>query len=150
MEIAKAYGTVVVSALAHAFVVVLHPLVHAAATTIAVVEVFFAPDSTNATFIAVVYAFLIAKVIVEVANLTEVDGKILLTVRARPAFRLLKPATKTFDVSDGLAIELVVFLGVHLLLIADFIVAKPARPKHALTDWVRTLFLATSFVMFTT
>lgn len=150
MEIAKAYGTVVVSALAHAFVVVLHRFVHAAATAVAVVEVFFTPDSTNATFIAVVYAFLITKVIVEVANLTKVNGKILLTARARPAFWLLKPATKTFDVNDGLTIELVVFLGVHLLLVADLIVAEPARPKLALTNWVRTLFLATSFVMFAT
>lgn len=41
-----------------------------------------------------------------------------------------------------------VFLRVHFLLMAYLVVAKPARPKFALTDGIRTLLLTGSFVVF--
>ena len=150
MEIGEADRAVVVKSLVHTFMVFFHRFVQAASTAVAVIEVFFSSNSTYAAFIAVVDAFLVAEVIIKVAYITEVNSEILLASRASFAFWLLKHATETFDVSDGLAIELVVLLWIHFLFVADLIVAKPAGPKLAQADWVRTLFLAASFVMFAT
>lgn len=89
MEICEANGAVVVSALVHTFMVVFHRFVHAASTAVAVIEVVFSSNSTYAAFIAVVYAFLVAEVIIKVAYITEVNSEVLLASRASFAFWLL-------------------------------------------------------------
>jgi hypothetical protein len=52
--------------------------------------------------------------------------------------------------SDCSAIELVVFLRVHLLLVTDFVVAQPARPKLTLTDRVWALLHARASIVLAT
>lgn len=105
VKVSEADGAVVVGALVHAFVIILHGLVHAAATAVAMVEVVFASNSADPALIAVIYPFFVTKVVVQIANFTEIDSEVLLTASALPALRLLKPATQALYVGDGLAIE---------------------------------------------
>lgn len=148
MKISKADGTVIVNAFVHTFVIVLIGLVHAAAAVVAMVKVFFASNSTYSALIAVIYPFLITKIVVQIADLAEIFSEFLLTANALPALRLFKPTTQTLYVGDSFAIELVVFLRIHFLFMTYLVVAKPARPKFTLADGIRTLLLAGSFVVF--
>lgn len=63
--------------------------VQAALTVVAMEEVVLSSDSAKTTLVAVVDALLVAEIIVEITDVTEIQGEVLLAALAGPALGLL-------------------------------------------------------------
>lgn len=150
VQITHAYWAVIVSSFVLALMIAFSCFAHAAATVVAVIKIIFASNSANSAFFAVVDAFLLSQIVVQVANVTKVNCELLKAALTCFRFCLLKIATQAFDMGDSSSVELVVLLGIHFLFIANFIMAESTRPKLAWANSIGTLFQTCSSVMFAT
>lgn len=63
--------------------------VQAALTVVAMEEAVLSSDSAKTTLVAVVDALLVTEIIVEITDVTEIQGEVLLAALAGPALGLL-------------------------------------------------------------
>jgi len=70
-------------------VAVFRRFVQAALTVVAMEEAVLSSDSAKTTLVAVVDALLVAEIIVEITDVTEIQGEVLLAALAGPALGLL-------------------------------------------------------------
>lgn len=83
-------------------------LIPAHPTSVAMVKVVLATNTTNATLVTVINALLVSKIIVQVADITKVHCKVLPAALAGFAFGLLQVASEALDVSHFMPFEFVV------------------------------------------
>jgi hypothetical protein len=149
MKITKTNRTVLFRALKLALVLILHRLAQAAPASITMVIAVLAANSAQATLVTMIDPFLVTQVVVQVADVTEVQGEVFLAALTGFSLCLLETTAQTFDMCDCPPVELVVLFHVEFLIIASFIVAESTWPKLASTDRIRTLFHARTPVMLT-
>jgi len=70
-------------------VAVFRRFVQAALTVVAMEEAVLSSDSAKTTLVAVVDALLVTEIIVEITDVTEIQGEVLLAALAGPALGLL-------------------------------------------------------------
>lgn len=99
MQVLLADRTVVVNFF-YALMRFLEGLVQAATTSVAVEKVIFSSDAANTALVTVVDPFFIAVVIVQVADVAEIDSEIALTIGARLALGLINSASETLNMGN--------------------------------------------------
>jgi len=70
-------------------VAVFRRFVQAALTVVAMEEAVLSSDSAKTTLVAVVDALLVTEIIVEITDVTEIQGEVLLAALTGPALSLL-------------------------------------------------------------
>ena len=118
---------------------VLHGYSEATSARITMEEILTAPNSANATLITVKILLLWPSVIEKRTDFAIIPSKVFVTFDASFAFWLLSCASKTFDHCHFVTIEPMIFLGVHLVLIMDLIMAKTACIVSSLAQCIWTL-----------
>lgn len=143
VQVAHAYRAIVICSFVLALMIVFHWFSHAAAAVFAVEKIFFASNSTNTAFFAVIDLFLLTFVVIKVANATEIFCKLYLAVFILTLvwYRLFTLTSQAFDIFDSSSVELVIFLWIHFFFIANFIMAETTRPKLSSANGIRTLLL---------
>lgn len=77
VQVAHAYWAVIVGSFVLTLMIAFSSFSHAAAAVVTMIKIIFASNSANAAFFAVVYAFLLSQIVVQVANVTEINCKFL-------------------------------------------------------------------------
>ena len=149
LHVFKTNDTVLVQALIDALVIVEQRFVHAAATVIAVKEIFRWTDSADAALVTMEHPLFLPFVIVKGANVTEVRGKVFVALSAGSTFLLLIATSQTLDVCHSMPIQLMILLWVKFVFVVDLIMAKPACVECPFTYGIRTLELTPTKVMLT-
>ena len=77
VQVAHANWAVIVGSFVLTLMIAFGSFSHAAAAVVTMIKIIFASNSANAAFFAVVYAFLFSQIVVQVANITEINCKFL-------------------------------------------------------------------------
>ena len=110
----------------------------------------FSTNSTNTALVTVKNLLPFKIIIVERTNLTVVACEVNCALDARFRFWLLFLTSQTFYHSYFVSFKLMVNLRIELILIHYLIMTKSTAPIFSFTNFIWTLLLASSTIMFAT